>query len=350
MRIVKASALHIDANGLTPYQVIERVGRICYKSEDKMTADSAIGFCQRMKGSGHWAMLEHGYVFFRLSTELGKMLIEEIDANDRFAYEDATPYRVGNYLDITEVPDDCDYVSGSFRAMLQLVGLVEKSHITDWLAVRKVGYVLHGAYPDMFEQSYDGIEFDANDSIVLYTREEFINHVKARDEEYGTAFVDRVLMKHVPHTFVFTCDRGVSHEFVRHRRPGYGQESTRYCNYTKDKFGKGITVIDPLFWGEEAFADNENAAELHEMWQAACKMLEITYNQMVALGATAQQARSILPNSTKTEIGITATEEEWQHMINLRYHGTTGKPHPQMVEAMGCAYATLCQVSEGRLK
>ena len=351
MRVVKASAVYMDASEINPYQMIERVGRTCYKSEDKITADSAIGFCMRMKNSGHWAMLEHGYVFFKLAPEFGRELIAEIDLNDRFAYLDATKIRVGNYLNITEVPDECAYVSGSFRAMLQLVGIAEHSDTSEWSAIKKISAVLHRVYSDMFENSYDGIEVGDLDIIQLLTREGFIASVKSLEDDYDEAFVNRVLSRHLPHTVIFTCDRGVSHEFVRHRVAAFGQESTRYCNYTKEKFG-GVSVIDPLFWDEAAFdTDDEKATakELHEIWRAACKMLEVTYNTMIGLGASPQQARSILPNSTKTEIAITAVEEEWQHMINLRYHGTTGKPHPQMVEAMNCIYDTLCEKSEHRL-
>lgn len=117
------------------------------------------------------------------------------------------------------------------------------------------------------------------------------------------------------------CDRGVSHEIVRHRIASFSQESTRYCNYNKDKFGKEITVIQPIFW--------EESSEEYKIWFETIKSIEEMYNKLIDLGAKPQEARSILPNSLKTEIIVTMNLREWRHFFALR---TSERAHPQMRE------------------
>lgn len=119
----------------------------------------------------------------------------------------------------------------------------------------------------------------------------------------------------------FICDRGVSHEIVRHRIASYSQESTRYCNYSANKFGKEITVIKPLFW--------EEGSVEYDTWYNAMQRSEQTYIKLVQMGAKPQEARSILPNSLKTEIVVTMNLREWRHFFKLR---TAINAHPQMRE------------------
>ena len=132
------------------------------------------------------------------------------------------------------------------------------------------------------------------------------------------------MLEHYSFTVKFICDRGVSHELVRHRIASFAQESSRYCCYAKDKFGKELTFINPCFW--EPDSDNY-ASWFHEMDEA-----EKTYLAMIEDGATPEQARDILPMSIKTEIVMTANLREWRHFFKLRAEGVTGKPHPQMLE------------------
>ena len=132
------------------------------------------------------------------------------------------------------------------------------------------------------------------------------------------------VIEHYSLTVRIVCDRGVTHEIVRHRLASYSQESTRYCNYTGDKFGNEITVIQPCYWeeGSEAFAN----------WKRAMLYAEEYYFRLIRNGATPQEARSVLPNSLKTEIVMTANLREWRHFLKLR----TGKAaHPQMREIAG---------------
>ena len=132
------------------------------------------------------------------------------------------------------------------------------------------------------------------------------------------------MLEHYSFTVKFICDRGIANELVRHRIASFAQESSRYCCYAKDKFGKELTFINPCFWDP----DSDNYARwFHEMDEA-----EKTYLAMIEDGATPEQARDILPMSIKTEIVMTANLREWRHFFKLRAEGVTGKPHPQMLE------------------
>lgn len=137
------------------------------------------------------------------------------------------------------------------------------------------------------------------------------------------------VIEHEKITVRVICDRGVTHEIVRHRLGSYSQESTRYCNYTKDKFGNEITVIKPLFWepsSAEAVAGKEGK---YEEWKRACENAEKSYFKLLELGAKPEEARSVLPNSLKTEIVITYNLREWRHFFTLR---TSKRAHPQLKE------------------
>jgi thymidylate synthase (FAD) len=105
------------------------------------------------------------------------------------------------------------------------------------------------------------------------------------------------VIEHENITVKITCDRGISHEIVRHRIASYSQESTRYCNYSEDKFGKELTLIRPFFWNDDR--------EKFEIWKETMQTIENNYNRLIALGAKPEEARSILPNSLKTEIVVT---------------------------------------------
>lgn len=129
------------------------------------------------------------------------------------------------------------------------------------------------------------------------------------------------MLEHFSFSVKFTVDRGVSHEIVRHRVASFAQESTRYCNYGH---AGEITVIEPV-------GIKEVASKWVE-WKSAMRLAEDHYLDLLEKGATPQEARSVLPNSLKTEVVMTANLREWRHFFKLRALGTTGKPHPQMVE------------------
>lgn len=144
----------------------------------------------------------------------------------------------------------------------------------------------------------------------------------------AAVFVESILkrghesvIEHEKVTVRIICDRGVSHEIVRHRIASYSQESTRYCNYQKDKFGNELTFIKPVFW-------EENSPE-YNIWYNTTQKIEENYMQLINMGAKPQEARSILPNSLKTEIVVTMNLREWRHFFKLR---TSEAAHPQMRE------------------
>lgn len=117
------------------------------------------------------------------------------------------------------------------------------------------------------------------------------------------------MLEHGGMTVKFICDRGVSHELVRHRMASFAQESTRYCNYGKDSFGREITVIRPLF---------EPDSEEYRLWYSTMLVCENTYLEMIEDGVAPQMARIVLPNSLKTEVVVTANWREWRHIFTLR--------------------------------
>ena len=127
------------------------------------------------------------------------------------------------------------------------------------------------------------------------------------------------VIEHVSITFKIICDRGVSHEIVRHRLASYSQESSRYCDYSGDKFGGELTFIKPCFWND----GDEN----YLLWKKTMSQIEETYLAMRKNGAKPEEARSILPNSLKTELFMTANLREWRHFLKLR---TSKRAHPQM--------------------
>ncbi|WP_088227823.1 FAD-dependent thymidylate synthase [Desulfosporosinus sp. FKB] len=131
------------------------------------------------------------------------------------------------------------------------------------------------------------------------------------------------VLEHEKITVRVVCDRGVSHEIVRHRIASYSQESTRYCNYSKDRFNNELTFIKPYFWED----DSKQSKEKYLIWKSTMETIEKNYFELIKLGAEPQQARSILPNSLKTEIVMTMNLREWRHFFRLR---TTLSAHPQI--------------------
>lgn len=134
------------------------------------------------------------------------------------------------------------------------------------------------------------------------------------------------MLEHASMTVKFTVDRGISHELVRHRLASFAQESTRYCNYSKAKFGGELTFVMPYFF-------DQRSAEFRG-WYDICETAEAYYLDMIRSGIPPEQARCILPNSLKTEIIMTANMREWRHILGLRAAGVAGIPHPQMRQVM----------------
>lgn len=164
---------------------------------------------------------------------------------------------------------------------------------------------------------------------VCYKSEDYIKEGSA--EKFLQGIVKRgheSVIEHESITVRVTCDRGVTHEIVRHRIASYSQESTRYCNYTNDKFSNQISCID-IATGFEYDLNDENDRKKYEIWNNAMNAAEQYYFQMIEAGAKPEEARSILPNSLKTEIVMTMNLREWRHFIRLR---ASKRAHPQIRE------------------
>lgn len=167
--------------------------------------------------------------------------------------------------------------------------------------------------------------YKSEDNIADGTAERFIGNILKRGHES--------VIEHEAITVRFVCDRGVTHEIVRHRIASYSQESTRYCNYTSDKFGNEITVID-LASGFNYNLEDPADKKKYDIWMRSMEESEKAYFEMLEAGATAQEARSVLPNSLKTEIVITMNLRSWRNFFRLR---TEKAAHPQMREVANIA-------------
>lgn len=260
------------------YKQIERVGRVCYKSEDKITEDSAETFVDRMIKSGHGAMLEHGTVYLKVFNVIeNSELIDKYKSNKYSVVKEGT--EVYNcHGDI--LYGGCKCITTNYRV------LVENGWLDDLKYICK-----------------------------------------------PTEFHEKRITVH------FVCDRGVSHEFVRHRVMSFAQESTRYCNYSKDKFGNELTFIIPCWIKDLEEKSYLAHAEYHhtkedasKQWYDVCMNSEFVYEDLIRLGWKPQEARAVLPNSLKTELVVTGFTSDWNHFFDLRARGTTGAPHPQAKE------------------
>ena len=255
------------------YKQIEKVGRVCYKSEDKITEDSAKPFVDRMIKSGHGAMLEHGTVYLFCPTE------EYVDSNgDVQYYNPLEKYQDSNYSALADSNEGM-YVTTNLRVLVE----------NGWM----------GDLQYLWEP---------------------------------TEFHEKRITVH------FVCDRGISHEFVRHRAMSFAQESTRYCNYSKDKFGNELTFIIPCWVGEkQENVSLENRDICGNTYAELCfkenlAKAERAYFTLIKEGWKPQEARTVLPNSLKTELVVTGFVSDWDYFFDLRARGTTGAPHPQAKE------------------
>ena len=269
------------------YKQIERVGRVCYKSEDKITEDSAKPFVDRMIKSGHGAMLEHGTVYLK--------------TNDEYYGNPIDKYRDNKYSQLKSI-NGTKYVTTNLRVLIE----------NDWM----------------------------------------------EDLQYlcePTEYHERRITVH------FVCDRGVSHEFVRHRVFSFAQESTRYCNYSKDKFGNELTFIKPCWTDESHLKEIKGTViskddygsliceyyyhlsgkqeEWFKPWTitpernfiASLQIAEQLYLELLNQGWNPQEARAVLPNSLKTELVMTGFVDDWwgeylvidksTGLIDQRIHG-----------------------------
>ncbi len=275
MKLIESSVQIIEEKD--PYKMIELAGRTCYKSEDKITEDSAKEFVDRMIKLGHGAMLEHGTIYLTIDGEDPNL--SKIQSNP-YTKVNLVPYEIlteGNYI------------------------ISYKAYITTNLRVL--------------------VENNLRE-LLCYQVEPTEHHEK------------RITAK-------FICDRGVSHEFVRHRVFSFAQESQRYCNYNKDKFNNELTFIKPTwldiptgdytYWdGDWCDIDNmkiqlpsDNGVADNFLW--CLNNAGMQYRLLINKGLKPQESRGVLPNAIKTELVMTGFESDWEGFFRLR---CSGAAHP----------------------
>lgn len=306
-------------------QWIEQIARTCYKSEEYITEDgtSAEKLVTNLVNRKHYAMLEHASIILKMDYELYThikhlaSLIDELDCMTH-TYLKFSAYD-GRYI-----------VSGNMRAWLDFLTACESGAAP---VPHAVLYTLGGGSSPELKHSRQIIfgnllKFEGPVRSASYCEEIQPYHLLRCAE----------MLVHFPVTVKWTCDRGVTHEIVRHRDASYAQESTRYCNYNKEKYGSQVTFIN-LSRGMELDAAVAKLPEgikeeIYTIWFNAMEYAETAYMEMIKLGATPQIARSVLPNSVKTELIMTATLDEWTKFFTLRLPAAA---HPQMREvAQGC--------------
>lgn len=292
------------------FKQIELAGRTCYKSEDKIDKYSARVFVERMIESKHYAMLEHGTVYLTLnikSKNRNKTVHYPWYYNNAIArYEEIFSYIqclfLGNKYSIVKLSQNKDYTETTMCITTNYRVIVEN----DWQEIMN----------------------------------EFLSEPTIYHER-------RITLK-------FTTNIGVTREGNRHRVNSIAEESTRYCNYTKDKFSNDICICKPSWfdnndidyinkfdeseWIEYMLSkfDTKNPDFLNfntiDWYVMSITFAQIAYRNLIKLGWKPQQAREILPLATKSEVVYTAFVHDWKHWFDLRLYGTTGKPHPNMLE------------------
>jgi thymidylate synthase (FAD) len=298
MQTIKAYAqIYDDLNSQDILKKIERCGRVCYKSEGKIEEGSAEKFITNIIKRGHEAVLEHGS--FIIETTYGFYsetisIINELEEKGNFI----------SYLRFTD--DSKPIISGNVRA---------------WRDFFKVLMITYKELP------FATKEFIQSNP-VLFPEFQYVKFRKSVNDYDNFKMLDVCDLKteiekltHLDITVKFMVDRGVSHEIVRHRPASYCQESTRYCNYSKEDFGKQIAFIIPHYLAYNSEAWNT--------WKESMEVCEDAYFKLLDIGHSPQEARAVLPNSLKTELVMTANLREWRKFFELR---TPNSAHPQMRE------------------
>jgi thymidylate synthase (FAD) len=311
MKIIAPSVELMRTGGeferIVPEQFIEKVGRTCYKSEDKITEDSAVKFVSNLIKRGHEAMIEHWNMIFKVEVDWYASIIDDWHF---LLHNGAIPSkeRLRPFLRFTDWQTDngdmrC-VISGNMRAWRDFI----KACVEVYEFVPRYLHGLIKDYPLFFPEYQDRISINHINNILI----PISVYDLVGEKEHGV---------HQDVTMKFICDRGVSHEIVRHRVASFAQESTRYCNYGLDKFGIEITVVRPS-WCDEG-------SVVYNTWESGCLRAEWDYFAMLEDGATPQEARSVLPSSLKTEIIVTMNVDGWKHFFELRCDASA---HPDMRE------------------
>lgn len=277
---------------------IELCGRISYKSEDKITEDSAQKFVDMIIKNGHCSVLEHGTIYLKLPSDT----------------KDWLPFWHNPYSKIAEL-DGHVYITTNYRVVIEIFGLEEfKKRFWNYTYDREKIESKETEQPK--EQPEDDM-FGCLFSTPSIIKKPLYKVIK-KFTICKTVNITDIPEDYRRYTIKFTTDRGISHELVRHRVFSFTQESSRYCNYSKNKFGNELTFIRP-YWIESGKEDS-----VYNLFQK----IEDMYNTRINDYAP-QAIRAILPNAIKTEIVMTGFLKDWKQFVELR---TTKAAHPQMQE------------------
>lgn len=304
---------------------IETCGRTCYKSEDKITDISYQKFVENLEKSNHGAMLEHGTLY--LTIPIG------------------TPIDDPQYMWKTDIVTF--FVKNQYSK-------VNKKVINETIDVDIKGYGMRT------QASANFYYITTNWRVIFENKDEFLvkyftKNFHIKKDNFKDSILSWICEPTEDHekryTVKFTCDIGVSREFNRHRVDSIGEESTRYCNYSKDKFGNELNFVKPTWIDQKdvdmfenlgldiykycyKISNKEDQDEFTNIdyWLFACLASEYSYLNLIRLGCTPQEARTTLNLSTKTELVHTAFVSDWKHFFELRALGETGAPHPSAKE------------------
>ena len=300
---------------------IERCGRTCYKSEDRISEGTAAAFVQRMIESNHTAMLEHGTVYLKLPMNIN--IGSEPMQRKWYHNNEVVKYR-------------------------EIFGYVQTIFMQNPYSVVNIHY-----------------DRDTNESIMAITTNYRVI-IENGLEDIMNEFICEPTEWHTPRfTLKFTTNIGVTREGNRMRANSIAEESTRYCNYTKEKFGSEVSICPPTWLDniekeilQERTTENWileiNSICIHEMsvntskdllpldyYGAAIAFSNICYNNLIRLGWKPQQACEVLPLATKSDVVYTAFPHQWKHFFDLRLFGKTGAPHPNMKQIAELARGVL---------
>lgn len=308
---------------------IEICGRNCYKSEDKITQDSYKGFIQMLERSDHGAMLEHGTVYMTIPLGSPTEDQEYFNKHDLISFFENNQYSKVNKRK----------VSAENEVLIENNSIKVKSEMMIFYITTNWRVIFENGKTEIIED-IDDYHFNKTD----------LQHAVEKYYTKPTEFHEK------RYTVKFTCDIGVAREYNRHRHDSIAEESTRYCNYTKDKFQEGnggLNICIPcwlsdnekkVLYANEANFDfismcgliykqiNNDVFQPIDYWVFANLAAEFTYENLIKSGWTAQKARTVLPLDTKSTLIHTAFISDWKHFFDLRALGSTGAPHPSAKE------------------
>jgi thymidylate synthase (FAD) len=304
--IIDPTTVIEDFTGKTCEEQIEICGRLCYKSEHKITQGSALDFVKKMIKDRHNAVMEMATMTFFL------------DDPDYFLDLEHWEILIMKYLVIDDYKDGL-LITGSIRGFREVFFQLSDDSLIKIIALQiwKKSPVLFCDYHERMK--YIERESDVNDEIVVKMFSDFELEELRRE----------VPWLYFRHKFVpvrFIVNRAVTHELVRHRPCSFLQESQRYCRYANDQFGNRVTFIKPIFY--------EEGTEEYELWENSILQAEKTYLKLLKTSSP-QASRTVLPNSCKTEIIIYCSLEQWAHMFHLR---TSPAAEPSMQQVMTPLY------------